>query len=215
MLTRRVPAVSATRFEVVLVSVASSIEMYYLFALFGKNPKHRIHLLTINRHALRNRLRRIFHAAAFFKSLHNLTFRHLKNYNQINQLTRPHQILTEPFGLGFCTRKTIDNDIVKENPEMIAQILQQKEIEFYKNQIKGSILLGSEDIENRMNSLAVNELIFKKSKSVKQIQQEIEQINYDSVHQYIENYLDLDQLAGILLGPKVENHSLWWENFAG
>lgn len=25
----------------------------------------------------------------------------------------------------------IDNDIVKENPEMIAQILQQKEIEFY------------------------------------------------------------------------------------
>ncbi len=111
--------------------------------------------------------------------------------------------------------KELMSVVYKDLKDVKKKGVSKKEIEFYKNQIKGSILLGSEDIENRMNSLAVNELIFKKSKSVKQIQQEIEQINYDSVHQYIENYLDLDQLAGILLGPKVENHSLWWENFAG
>lgn len=109
--------------------------------------------------------------------------------------------------------KELMSVVYKDLKDIKKKGVSKKEIDFFKNQIKGSILLGSEDIENRMNSLAVNELIFKKSKSVKQIQAEIEQISFDSVHEYIDNYLDIDQLAGILLGPKVENHSLWWENF--
>lgn len=125
---------------------------------------------------------------------------------------------------GFLTiQAACDGKKIKELMPVIFKELKQikkkgvtkKDIDFYKNQIKGSILLGSEDIENRMNSLAVNELVFQKSKSVKMIQAEIERISYDSVHQYIENYLNLDQLSGILLGPKVENYSLWWEQFKG
>lgn len=105
--------------------------------------------------------------------------------------------------------------IFKDLKEIKKKGVSKKDIMFFKNQIKGSILLGSEDIENRMNSLAVNELIFQKCKSVKQIQHEIEKISYDSVHKYIENYLNLDQISGILLGPKVESQAKWWEHFKG
>ncbi|NUM59298.1 MAG: insulinase family protein [Bdellovibrionaceae bacterium] len=109
--------------------------------------------------------------------------------------------------------KELTNVILKELKLLKKKGISKKEIEFYKNQIKGSILLGSEDIENRMNSLAVNELVFAQPKSVAQIQREIEKISYDSVHEYLDNYLQIDKLSGILLGPKVENQSLWWEQF--
>ncbi len=103
--------------------------------------------------------------------------------------------------------------VFKDLKEIKKKGISKKDVDFYKNQIKGSVLLGSEDIENRMNSLAVNELIFQKSKSVKMIQREIEKINFDSVHEYIENYLDMGKLSGILMGPGVEKKSSWWNQF--
>jgi predicted Zn-dependent peptidase len=91
--------------------------------------------------------------------------------------------------------------------------ISKEDVLFFKNQIKGSILLGSEDVDNRMNSLAVNELVFGKPNSVAKIQKEIEKITYDSVHEYLENYLDLEQVAGIILGPKAESLSRWWGQY--
>ena len=98
----------------------------------------------------------------------------------------------------------------KELRKLKTKGLTLKEVNFFKSQIKGAILLGSEDIENRMNSIAVNELMFKKPKSIADIQKMINSISVDSVDEYLESHMDLDLLSGVLLGPKVEVKRSWW-----
>lgn len=98
----------------------------------------------------------------------------------------------------------------KELRKLKSKGLTQKEVNFFKSQIKGGILLGSEDVENRMNSIAVNELMFKKPKTVRDIQKMINSISVDSVAEYLEKHMNLDLLSGVLLGPKVEAKKNWW-----
>ncbi len=98
----------------------------------------------------------------------------------------------------------------KELRKLKAKGLTLKEVNFFKSQIKGGILLGSEDVENRMNSIAVNELMFKKPKSIDDIQKMISSISVDSVANYLDQHMDLDLLSGVLLGPKVEAKRSWW-----
>ncbi len=98
----------------------------------------------------------------------------------------------------------------KELRKLKAKGLTQKEVNFFKSQIKGGILLGSEDVENRMNSIAVNELMFKKPKTVSDIQKMINSISVDSVADYLDKHMDLDLLSGVLLGPKMEAKQKWW-----
>lgn len=98
----------------------------------------------------------------------------------------------------------------KEMRKLKSKGLSKKEVDFFKNLIKGAILLGSEDTENRMNSIAINELIFKKPKTIEDIQKAITRISNDSVHEYLEQHLDLDLLSGVILGPNVESRNSWW-----
>lgn len=98
----------------------------------------------------------------------------------------------------------------KELRKLKAQGLSKKEVEFFKSQIKGAILLGSDDVENRMNSIAINELIFKKPKTIQDIQAMISRISVSSVSEYLEKHMELDLLSGALIGPKVESKISWW-----
>lgn len=98
----------------------------------------------------------------------------------------------------------------KELQKLKSKGLTQKEVNFFKSQIKGAILLGSEDVENRMNSIAVNELMFKRPKSISDIQKMINSISVASVSEYLEHHMDLNLFSGVLLGPKVEAKQSWW-----
>ena len=98
----------------------------------------------------------------------------------------------------------------KEIRKLKSKGLTQKEVDFFKSQIKGAILLGSEDVENRMNSIAVNELMFKRPKTISDIQKMINSISVDSVDEYLKHHMDLELLSGVLLGPKVESKRSWW-----
>ncbi len=80
--------------------------------------------------------------------------------------------------------------------------LTKEEINLYKRQAKGQILIGSEDIDNRMNSIAVNEMVFGEYRSVDRVIADIDQVNVDSVMAYIEDKLDPDNLSLFILGPK-------------
>lgn len=74
------------------------------------------------------------------------------------------------------------------------------DLNLYKTQVKGQILLGADDIENRMNSLGVNEMVFGEYRSVDKVIQEIEKVNLDSVHEYIEKFIRPDELGLLLMG---------------
>jgi predicted Zn-dependent peptidase len=92
--------------------------------------------------------------------------------------------------------------IQKELKALRDRGLSKAEIELYKTQAKGQIVIGSEDIDNRMNSIAVNEMVFNEYRPVDQVIADIEKVNSDSVMQYVEEYLDPSQLSLFLLGPE-------------
>jgi predicted Zn-dependent peptidase len=64
-----------------------------------------------------------------------------------------------------------------------------EEVEGFKRQIKGQILLGADDMENRMNSIGINEYVFGEYRSVDRVIQEINQVSVDSVAAYIDKYV--------------------------
>ena len=88
----------------------------------------------------------------------------------------------------------------KEVKEIRKSGMKRSDLDLYKTQVKGQILLGADDIENRMNSLGVNEMVFGEYRSVDKVIQEIEKVNLDTVHEYIEKFIRPDELGLLLMG---------------
>ncbi|QDK45147.1 insulinase family protein [Bdellovibrio sp. ZAP7] len=109
--------------------------------------------------------------------------------------------------------KKVGELISKEFQKIRKNGATRSDVEMFKTQVKGSILLGSDDIENRMTSLAVNEMVFGQYKSVDSVIEEINEVTVDSVNDYIRNELTTDKTSGVLLGTGVEDLKDWWEEF--
>lgn len=108
--------------------------------------------------------------------------------------------------------KKVGDLISKEMHKVRKQGVSKADVEMFKTQVIGSILLGSDDIENRMTSLGVNEMVFGSYRSVESVIEEIKEVSVDSVNAYIREDIDMSQTAGVLLGPEVKNLKSWWEN---
>lgn len=109
----------------------------------------------------------------------------------------------------------------KSVPEVIELILREmrrlrktgmkrSELNLFKTQVKGQVLLGADDVENRMNSLGVNEMVLKKYRSVDEVINEIDGVDYDAVHEYIERYFDRSRTGILVMGPMPEDATLKW-----
>lgn len=104
------------------------------------------------------------------------------------------------------TEKKHVNEVVdlihKELKTLRAKGLSRDEIELYKTQAKGQIIIGAEDIDNRMNSIAVNEMVFGEYRSVDKVIQDIDKVDQDSVMNYIEGKLSEDNISLFMLGSE-------------
>ncbi|MNJ98528.1 putative zinc protease AlbF [compost metagenome] len=107
--------------------------------------------------------------------------------------------------------KKVGDLVVHELGKIKKQGVSKADVEMFKTQVTGSILLGSDDIENRMTSIAVNEMVFGKYRSVESVIEEINKVTVDSVNEYIRDHMDLSKLSGVLLGPGVESMQDWWK----
>lgn len=107
---------------------------------------------------------------------------------------------------------TVIELILKELKRLKREGMTREEIDFYKRQVKGAILLGADDIENRMNSLAVNEMMFGKYRSVDDVIADVDAVNFDSVHDYIQRKMDIETIGMLLMGPLPEAPTLKWLN---
>jgi predicted Zn-dependent peptidase len=104
--------------------------------------------------------------------------------------------------------------IIKEELQKIKKLgIKTRDLNHFKTQVRGQLLMGSDEIENRMASLGINEMIFKKYKSVDQVISEIEQITEETMQDYIDNYFDLKKAAIIMVGPELNKHADWLKNF--
>lgn len=84
------------------------------------------------------------------------------------------------------------------------------DIRLFKKQVKGSFLLGSDDIENRMYSLGVNEMVFNEYRSVEEVLDNIDSVTERSMKRFVQEYLNLDHVSFLMLGDVKETE---WKNF--
>ncbi|MFZ3229384.1 MAG: pitrilysin family protein [Pseudobdellovibrio sp.] len=87
------------------------------------------------------------------------------------------------------------------------------DIELFKTQVRGQLLMGSDDIENRMSSLGINEMVFNEYRSVEKVIQAIDKVTEESVAAYMKYHFDLSQVSVVLMGPKLKGHQDWLETY--
>ena len=88
--------------------------------------------------------------------------------------------------------------------------ISQKELEFFRKQAKGQIIIAAEDIESRMTSLAVNEMVFGDYKPVDSVIQEIEQVNAESLNAYIDQWMGEDKMQYFVFGDIDKDKTETW-----
>ncbi len=88
--------------------------------------------------------------------------------------------------------------------------MKQKELDFYRRQVEGQLLIASEDVESRMISLATNEMTYGKYRSVESVIKEMESVKLKQVNQYIEEFLDLKTMSLYLMGAVSEIKDRQW-----
>jgi predicted Zn-dependent peptidase len=89
----------------------------------------------------------------------------------------------------------------------------QGDIDLFKTQVSGALLLGSDDIENRMQSIGINEMVFKKYKPVDEILEEVNAVTRRSVNEYLDKTFDLEQMGAILMGGGAYELKDWFMDF--
>lgn len=78
--------------------------------------------------------------------------------------------------------------------------ISSENLEMFRQQVRGSILLGADDMENRMSSLGVNEMTFGEYMPVESIVQSIESVTPNGVRELAQKVLDLDKMAILIMG---------------
>ncbi len=92
----------------------------------------------------------------------------------------------------------------------------EADLSLFKNQVRASILLGADDVENRMNSIGVNEIVFRDYRSVERVVKDIESVTLKRMKDYINKYLILDDVSILVLGPHgSKKERAWIEAFGG
>lgn len=109
--------------------------------------------------------------------------------------------------------KAVMNTIRSELQKLRSRGIRNQELDFFKTQVRGSLLLGSDDMENRMSSIAVNEMVFGRYRPVEEIIQEVEAVNVAGVDQFLHEYFDLSKMGRLMLGGGAEKLKTWFEDF--
>lgn len=87
------------------------------------------------------------------------------------------------------------------------------ELDLFKTQVRGQLLMGSDDIENRMSSLGLNEMVFEQYRSVDHVISEIDQVSVASMNRFLKEHLDLTKVAAMIMGPEIKKHQEWLGNY--
>ncbi len=91
--------------------------------------------------------------------------------------------------------------ILDEVEKLAKEGFTQKQLNLYRQQLLGEILMGADDLDSRMNSIALNELVFNEYKSPEKVALEINQININQINEYFLNHF-LKDPGVMILGPK-------------
>ena len=90
--------------------------------------------------------------------------------------------------------------ISEEMSRLLKDGISETELDGLKTQIRGALLLGADDVENRMTSIAINEMVFGRYKPVQQVIQEIQSVTPNRINHFLKKRLKSTETGVILLG---------------
>lgn len=93
--------------------------------------------------------------------------------------------------------------------------LSPSDLNLFKTQVRGGILMGADDVDNRMSSLGINEMVFGEYRPVGQVVADIEAVTLKSVKDYIDQYISIDDAAILIMGPVDQKKWTWPKGFEG
>lgn len=117
--------------------------------------------------------------------------------------------------IGASASPTKMPDVLEEVFKTMARLrekgMKRQEIHFYQRQIEGSLRIGAEDIENRMNSLAINEMVFGEYRPVEQVIDEIKAVTEKEVDRALTQWRE-EELGLLLVGANAPDVLEWWKS---
>lgn len=90
----------------------------------------------------------------------------------------------------------------KELQSLRSKLLPQKALEILKNNLKGTILLNSDSVENRMTSIARAQMFFGKYFSISDICKIIDKVNAEDIRVMAQTLFKPKNLILVVLGPE-------------
>ncbi len=90
--------------------------------------------------------------------------------------------------------------ILKELETLFKKGLSASELDFFKRQVMGSYILECDDVDNRMNSIALNEITFGQPRQVDNTLRDLEAVSQEDVHTFVKRYFDLEKLGLLVMG---------------
>ena len=121
--------------------------------------------------------------------------------------------LTIYAGTDVSKVKKVIHIIADELLKLKREGFKASDISLFKKQVRGQLLMGSDDIENRMSSLGVNEMIFEEYRSVENVIHAIDKVTEKSVAAYMKKHFDLSQVSVVVMGPKMKQHEEWIKRY--
>lgn len=76
-----------------------------------------------------------------------------------------------------------------------------QQLDLYRQQLLGEILMGQDDLDSRMNSIALNEMIFGEYRSPEKVAAEINKIDIKQMNEYFADYFSKEP-GVMILGPR-------------
>lgn len=98
----------------------------------------------------------------------------------------------------------ISSLVLNELEKLKTNGLNDEQIESFKHQVRGQILLGSNDMESRMNSLAINEWLYGEYRPVSRVIEQISKVSQESISHFLENDFHTDKMSIYILGQSTE-----------
>jgi predicted Zn-dependent peptidase len=94
--------------------------------------------------------------------------------------------------------KLIEESVQKLKKDLLSEI----ELQTIKDNLKGSVLLASDDVESRMSSIAKNEIFFGKYVQVEEVCRLIDEVTPQDVRRMARKLLSSNNRSLVALGPK-------------
>ena len=110
------------------------------------------------------------------------------------------------------------NVVQKELIKLKQNGISPEDLNLYKTQVTASILMGADDLDNRMNSIGINEMIYGHYRSIETVLSDIEKVSVTSFNEVLSHCLVPSQIATLCLGlphkkSLKEFNDFQWDHF--